>query len=298
MKKKILVLLSISGLCIITLSSYHNGAASSGYDCTGAESAGVGNYANPTGCTTGSCHGTAATSTVGVTIELDSAGVPTTHYKGGITYTVKIMGNNGTGNTLTKYGFQLACLKGTASTSSNADAGTWASTGLPATTHLVAPSTYTQLTVMEQSNTISFSGTTMSESFNWTAPAVGTGNISFWGVVNFVNGNGGADAGDKFNTANLQVSEWPQSSLVANLSNNNALKAYPNPCNNSLNIQVPENTNGENFQLSVFDMQGKLVETLQISQSTVLNTQSWKSGMYFISLNSSTSHIAATVIKQ
>jgi hypothetical protein len=298
MLKKIIVLLSVSAISVLALSSYHSGAAASGYDCTGGESAGVGNFANPTGCTTGSCHGSAATSTVTVAIELDSAGVPTTHYKGGMTYTVKITGNNGTGTTLPKCGFQLACLKGTASTTSNADGGTWASTGLPATTHKVAPSTYTQLTVMEQSNVISVSGNSISESFSWTAPATGTGAVSFWGVFNFVNGNGGADAGDKFNNASLQVAEWPQSTSVANINNALTLQAYPNPCHNALTIQLPEANSNQEYSLSVFDLQGKLIQSTVINQNTELNTQNWIAGMYFISLSSANSHSVGTIIKQ
>ena len=185
MKKKILLFTLCGSIAVIGFSSYHAGAARNGYDCTGAESAGTGSFANPTGCYAGGgCHSSAATSTISVAIEMDSTGgVPTTMYKPGNTYTVKITGT-ATSGSFPKYGFQLNALKGTASTTSNADAGTWTTTGLPTNTQCTAPGSYTQLTVMEQSTAIALSGSSFTQTFTWTAPAAGTGTISFWGAAN------------------------------------------------------------------------------------------------------------------
>jgi hypothetical protein len=102
MKKQVLIITVCAGLGALMFSSYGAGPASNGYDCTGAETAGsLGNF---TGCSSGGgCHKNSVTTTVGVALELDSAGVPVTRYKAGMTYTVKLTGTNGTGNTFAKH---------------------------------------------------------------------------------------------------------------------------------------------------------------------------------------------------
>ena len=121
----------------IIFSSHLDGPGVSGWDCTGAETACTGTYVNYTGCydgASGSCHSTTATTTINVGIELDSAGLPVTHYIGGHSYTVKLTGQNGTGTPFPYFGFELTSMKGTASASVVYNAGTWSSAGLPART--------------------------------------------------------------------------------------------------------------------------------------------------------------------
>src|ERR1051326_6661451 len=83
------------------LNSYSAGPGTSGWDCTGGEN-GLG---NPAGCS--NCHGTVATTGITVAVELDSVGIPTTHYKGGMHYTVKVSATNTTTSNLPKFGLQL-----------------------------------------------------------------------------------------------------------------------------------------------------------------------------------------------
>ena len=286
MKKRILLFTAVAGITSLGISSYHSGAANNGYDCTGAEAAGTGAFVNSTGCNfSGSgCHATAATTGIIIGIELDSAGVATTHYKGGATYTVKITGD-GTATSNSRYGFQLSALKDSVSTTTNVDAGTWASTGLPSGTRLSAPSSGTQLTCMEQSS--AQSGATFSHSFTWTAPAAGTGTISFWGVSNFVNGNGNADGGDVWNTNHIIIHEWPATSTstgVAAVSNSIILKAYPNPVTNILNLQMNNVVPGS-YTLQVLDMTGRnvatqVIDAISTNYTTVINTSGWNTGNY------------------
>ncbi len=300
MKKKILLFTAITGLGSLAISSYHLGPARSGYDCTGAEAMGTGSFANPTGCSaTGSaCHNTSATTSLGVAIELDSAGVPTTHYKGGLTYTVKITGT-ATGTTNTHFGFQLNALKGTASATSNADAGTWAATGLPAGTQRTVPGTYTQLTCMEQSSTQTLSGGSFSESFSWTAPVTGTGSISFWGAANFVNNNTGADAGDVWNTNHVVINEWPSATTsIATIANGMTINAYPNPFTNSFNLQT-DNTG--TYSIQVYDFSGRNLvnEQITINGAPVsINSGNWATGLYQVVLEKDGTRQIIPVIKQ
>src|SRR5438132_105420 len=124
MKKTTLTYLLFAGLGIyITISGYQAGPGTNGYDCTGAET-GLG---NPTGCKT--CHGSNATAGIAVALELDSTGgVPTTHYTGGMTYSVKISGTNNTANSLPKYGLQIGSIKGSSAMITPVNAGTWSTT--------------------------------------------------------------------------------------------------------------------------------------------------------------------------
>src|ERR1700723_3630810 len=132
MKRSFLLVLAVMAIVAVGLTSYIAGPAHhSGYDCSGSES----DFNNPVGCSTNnSCHGTAATAAIAVTIEVDSAGTPVNKYTGGITYTVKLKGvNNIPANTnvLPYFGFQLTAITGSARVVTPTNAGAWQKTGLP-----------------------------------------------------------------------------------------------------------------------------------------------------------------------
>ncbi len=305
MKKRILLFTLVAGLGSVVFSSYHGGAAISGYDCTGAESAGTGMQANPTGCAaSGSgCHATSATTGITVAMELDSAGTPTTYWKAGHTYTVKITGTNTTGNTLPKYGFQIAALKGTTSAATEHDAGTLS--GAPAGTHItaaVAPYTYVQLSIAEQSSAIALSGTSFTQSFTWTAPAAGTGSVSFWGAANFVNGNGVQDAGDLWNTTHITATEIVSNAGVASIGNELTVKVYPNPATTSCNLQLLKAEPGT-YALQIFSMNGsavitRLIEVNNAIESASINTSNWASGLYNVVIEKDGNKKSLIIVKQ
>ena len=301
MKKRILLFTAVFGMTYLVFSSHRTGPAAFGYDCTGAETAGT--LGNPTGCGPSHCHSSGATTGISVAIELDSAGVPTTHYKGGMTYTVKITGTPGSATSNTLYGFQLNALKGSASSTNNVDAGTWASTGLPAHTHMTAPvSTLTQLTTMEHSDTIRMTGSSFTEAFTWTAPVAGTGVISFWGAANFVNGDVLAGPQDLWNTNSVIINEWPASSAVANVANSMSLSAFPNPVRNNLNLQM-DNTEAGTYSLQVFDMIGRTVANENIvvngtSHTSNINTSNWQPGTYHVVVEKDGNRKVMSVVKQ
>jgi len=302
MKKKIVLFTAIAGMGYLIFSSHAAGPAKAGYDCTGAEAGGTGSYANPTGCSAGSgCHSTSATSSITATLELDSAGIATTHYKGGTTYTIKLTGNNASGNTLPRYGFQITCMKGTTTAATVSSAGTFATTGLPASTHIVPPGTYTQLTVAEHDAPIAQTGTSFTETFTWTAPVSGTGNISFWGAANFVNFNGSADPGDIWNTTSIDISEWPTVNAVAIVNNNSKIKAFPNPVTNILNLQLTDAQAGT-YNVQAFDITGNCasnenIEINGINQVANLNTSNWAPGVYQVIVTKEGKSMTTSIVK-
>ena len=288
----------------LIFSSYETGPALNGYDCTGAESAGTGSFANPTGCSaTGvSCHSTSATSTVTVALELDSSGIATTHYRPGKIYTIKLTGTNGTGTTFPAYGFQIAALKGTASAATNSDAGTFATTGLPTSTHVQPPGANTALTVAEHSAPLTLTGTSFSESFTWTAPTTNVGSISFWGAANFVTGSTIVISGDLWNTNHITIPIWPSTESVGSLSDELAIKAFPNPVTNNLNLQL-DNAQPGTYSLQVFNLNGsaflnQTIEVNSVSQATGINTSDWAPGLYSVVVEKDGSRKTTMVVKQ
>ena len=223
MKKKILLFTLIAGLGYLAFSSYSAGPGSNAYDCTGADAATA--SGNPTGCSSGGgCHSATANAGIALTLEIDSAGIMvsstpgTGHYTPGVTYTIKITGVNNTTSNLPKWGFQVAATKGTVAMSAStiSNAGTLQSTGLPTNVHYVAAtgtSSSFYANVVEHSARLSPSsgtggtGTVYTESFTWVAPVAGTGAVSLWSVLQGVNNNGNADAGDLWNNNQLILNE-------------------------------------------------------------------------------------------
>jgi len=312
MKKKILLFTLVAGFSLAILTSGRNGAgAEKGYDCTGAET-GLGNF---TGCGGASgCHSTTASAGIAIGLELDSAGVPTTHYKGGMSYTVKITGTNNTTSTLTKFGFQVSCITGTTAVTTPTNAGTFASTGLPASVRYTAASLPSEFAcnLIEHSDPIpattggGSTGSTYVESFPWTAPASGTGAVSFWGVLNAVLGVGldtnSASTSDLWNSTHIAIQEWTTPSSVANVMNNISVIAFPNPVSNTLQLQMDETTEGT-YALQVFGMDGRMVANDNIavsgkSYTTSLNTSNWTPGMYSIVLSKDGGRKVIAVVKQ
>ena len=293
MKKIYSVYILAAGLCVyMTISGYKAGAGANGWDCTGAET-GLG---NPTGCASGSgCHATSATSSIGVTIELDSTGgVPTTHYTGGKTYSVKISGKNNGTTSLPKFGLEMGAIKGSTAQTTPVNAGTWSSTCPASCKFTAAQAGNFVVNVVEHSTPITATtgsggnGTTYVESFTWTAPAAGTGTVSIWGVINAVNNNGTNDTGDKWNTGKLVITEWPASTAVQNVLENAEMNVFPNPVADNFYLHL-NNVEAGNYSLSVFDISGKriLVQNVAVSsnsQTENISSANWQQGVYKVVL--------------
>jgi hypothetical protein len=261
-KKTIVSCLAVLS-CYLMITGYAKGPGANGWDCTGAET-GLG---NPTGCSASgfSCHSTSATSGIAISIELDSSGVPTTHYVGGTTYSVKISGTNNTTSKLPKFGLQMSSILGSVAKPTPVNSGTWTSP-FPANTHYSAPAAkFYVCGVVEHSTQLApasgtgGTGTTYTESFKWKAPAKGTGTVSIWGSLNAVNNNDTADAGDKWNNTHLVLNEWPsQSGIAPEDSPVFSMNVFPNPCSRNLNLQYSLSQNGK-VTVDLYNLSGRKV---------------------------------------
>jgi hypothetical protein len=284
MKKLNVIKFSVLGIAgYLLVCGYHAGAGLQGYSCTGAET-GLGNMA---GCTTGSgCHANTATPAITVALELDSAGgKKTNYYIGGGKYTVKITGTNTGTTSQPDFGYQVTCIKGTAAATTPTNEGTFTA---PSGSHIAPASQYNVCLLVEQSNTIKAttgtggSGTTYVESISWTAPAKGTGPISFWGVINAVNGNGTNDKGDLWNTNHVDIAELTPTG-IASVADNNATNVYPNPFSTSTTFSLANEVN--NATISLYDITGKEVKQINFSGKEVtFDRGTLASGIYFYSI--------------
>jgi hypothetical protein len=307
MKKRILLFSIAAGMITITtLTSSRNGAGSgSHFNATGSET-GLGNI---NGCKASGCHGTAASTGITVSIELDSAGIPRHYYTPGITYIVKITGTNTTANLLPNFGFQMSCIKGATAMPIPLNAGTFATTGLPTGVQYTPASINFLANMIEHSTAIPATtgtggaGTTYVESFSWTAPVAGTGTISFWGALNAVD-NSSDQTGDFWNTNKLVVTEGRASvtGLATAVDNDISISAFPNPAINNLNLQL-NNAQPGTYALQIINLNGSTIATQSIevnnaSTTASMNTASWTPGVYHVVVTKDGNSKSMVVVKQ
>jgi len=209
MKKTFLSIIILAGLAYVTLSSHTGGnARGGGGNSTGSSGAGTG---AATGC---SCH-SAATATILVNVELDSAGTPVSHYVGGANYTIKLSAVNNSTNTLPSFGFMLSAVLSNAPLAASAGAagapncqmaGSWGAS-LPSGVQITtAAQSGLPIPVAEHNAPIAATtgngatGSTYVVDIPWTAPATGSGPVVVYGTLLAVNGNN-SSSGDFFNYA-------------------------------------------------------------------------------------------------
>lgn len=267
--KRILLFTATSGLLYLTLSSSSFGPGGQSLNATGSPG-------STTTC--GNCHsGGAGTTTATVEVRKLSTG-PTgpivTSYQADTNYIIKLVGNNAN---LTHFGFQFTVLN-----SSNTNAGTFSS--MSGNVHAVSVGAKL---IVEHTAQLAKTNNQFEATFTWKAPAAGTGNVTFYGVINAVNNNN-QQAGDKPSAPfTVALTEAPTS--VTNTEKNISITAFPNPITTKLNLRTNALETGT-YHLCVYDMSGKQVYNENISltgvtQETSINTVDWAGGIYHVQLS-------------
>lgn len=132
-----------------------------------------------------------------------------------------------------------------------------------------------------------FAGTagedSLSWTFDWKAPAEGSGEINFYGAFNIADGNGGT-RGDTIMVSVLSIKE-----LVASIPgiSKDGLKVsvYPNPASAYIKIDVEYSMLGSSYY--VIDQAGRQVLTGKIStESTTVDINQLGEGIYFVQVGS------------
>jgi hypothetical protein len=304
MKKITFVYVLAAVCCFFIMTSYKTGAGTHGWDCTGAETG----LSNPAGCA--SCHGSAATAAITLSLELDSVGVPVTHYSPGMAYTVTITGTNTGTVSLPKFGLQIGAIKGSVAVVTPVNAGTWMMP-FPASTHYAAPQAGNFVVgVVEHTAAIAATtgtggtGTTYVKTFNWMAPAAGTGTISLWAVLNAVNNNGTDDTGDKWNKTHIIINEWVTPAGIADKATADFnVSLFPNPTSDKIHFTYTLNKRS-NVSVNIMDINGKQISSLlnetqnEGTQTLDASAASLNKGNYFVILNVDNDRVVKKLIIQ
>ena len=280
MKKRFL-LLPLLGLGLyLSLSSNINGYGANR----------TGSHGSTVGC--GSCHGS-ANSSVGISVELDSAGTPVTSYKPGMTYTLKVTGVNNTSATnLAGYGGQLSIVSGSGSTSANAGTLSAPTSGFSSNTG-AGGIIYLEHTNRKAVTTgTGGAASTYVISATWTAPAAGTGTVKAYGLINAVNCNGNDGSGDYWNSGNASFTELPTTGVGVNNVAAAAINVYPNPVSNMFTVA------GVNGTVQVFDVNGKMIASVAVNNTATIDASNWANGMYILSINNAGTTTTKTIVKQ
>ncbi len=233
------------------------------------------------GATCTNCHtgGTATPQDGWITTNIPGDG-----YTPGETYTITATGtHSGVG----KFGFEV-----TAEDNTDSKTGTF----------VISNPDENKLTNDDQAVTHKAAGTTPNGdmrtwTFDWIAPAVGTGDVTFYGAFNAANGNGNT-MGDVIYTTNSTFMEHTVG--VDEMANQDfEVNLYPNPFTDFIKVSVKDNEK-QISSIQLFNQSGSLVKSV-----TTSNAGEWKidasdlnSGMYFVVLESfDNSSISKSVIK-
>ena len=233
---------------------------------------------NGTPITCNSCHlASPITCSTAVSV-LDTAGNAVTQYKPGDKYTARV-----TITTLTGvpkgYGFQMIALRD----NGNTDLDGFSDPGNQTVNNYKIATIPNGRTYAEHDNV------STPNIFNvvWTAPAAGTGNITFYAAGNAVDKNG-LNSGDGSSVTTLKLNESGSVATHNPGAERIALQLWPNPASSVVYLSFLSPGAG-NYQISVRDLSGTTVwSTAQQmpagEQQIEIPAAGWGAGVYFLSV--------------
>lgn len=230
------------------------------------------------------CHGTASTNTTSSIMLINQSTNDTVtngEYTPGANYDIIVTGMNATA---LDFGFAF-----TASHTGPVQAGTFTN---PATGTQLTP--LSPLTVFEHSGKIDGMSGSFSASVEWTAPAQGSGDVSFALTVNGVDSNNAA-TGDEWSTNLITYREGPPAS-VNDVTAKNGIVLYPNPAINSINVQVL-NSRSTEYSYHIYNVDGSIAMHGQFVQDGQISIRDLPVGNYFIKVSDGNNTTAVPFIK-
>jgi len=100
-------------------------------------------------------------------------------------------------------------------------------------------------------------------SFTWTAPATGSGNVTFY-TSGLAADNTGGTSGDNVYTSTLNVPEYTVG--INEASDNASLTIFPNPVKEMLNMNYSL-TSASKVQINVYSLDGKKISVVEKEQT-------------------------------
>ena len=274
MKKTLLSLVVVAFLSLMYQFTINDGK----YDVYANENGSVGGYSSSVGdgqscfyCHTGSTPNSGGGSALIMSSSLANGYIP------GQTYTITVLISN---TSSTKIGFEVSAEE----TTTNTKAGTIIITDVTRTILTNSNNAITHLLA----GTPAISGAN-SWQFDWVAPATGTGEVIFYGGFNSSNANS-HPLGDMIYTTSYTVQE-DVSSSISEVNKNKKFSVYPNPFNNVLKLDLDEAVN----KVEIFSIDGKLVYSSV--NETIINTINFPNGVYYISVNTESTHYVSKIVK-
>jgi hypothetical protein len=251
-----------------------------------ATSGGGDNSGAPSANTCAQCHSSGAfNSSVSVEVFEEGTNTAVSDYLPGIVYDVKVKVSADAG--ASGFGSQTTVLD-----ANNAPIASFS-----------APSANSQLTTLASGRQFLEQSSTGSDEFaaKWTAPAAGTGSVTFYAAGNAINGNGATSGDGASNTSFTLAEDLSSSNLNVNQLKV-AMKAFPNPVQDILNIETIGSTDGEH-SLTITNMVGQVVHQSVINLDlgmdlTQVDVQQLPKGMYSVSLAQANKIATITIIKQ
>ena len=206
------------------------------------------------------CHGGTPVSGTG----LISSSIPGTGYTPGQSYTVSLTGSHAGAQ---KYGFEM-----TSEDNTDAKMGEF----------VVTDATNTQLFNANSITHTAAGNAPIADgydfSFDWTAPVVGSGDVTFYAAVNAANGNGNT-GGDVIYLTSHTVTEEVITG-INDPDSDNLFSFYPNPATDIINVSIPSN----NGFLNIYNTSGVLVSSKEIYNNDVVNISELAKGAYFLTI--------------
>jgi hypothetical protein len=275
--KFIYMFFGLAAFGMLALSNSSGRASFSGQGATTAPGEG-------TVCT--SCHnGGNYGASVNVRLKDKVSGEPITEYTPGETYDVEVI--IGTSTTPGGYGFQVLALKDM----DNSSVSTWANNVTMNTkfTNAGGRQYFEQGTALQDSIMMA----------EWTAPASGTGSVTFYAVGNAVDKTG-TSANDQAVTNEITFTEATTStSSLAKLGIR--INTFPNPTvdmlNLSLNTEASKALTINIYNLAGNRMQGQNVMTQSGENQYRFDVASYSSGIYFLEISDGINQTATRFVK-
>jgi hypothetical protein len=169
------------------------------------------------------------------------------------------------------YGFQTVAL-----TSDNLGTGIFGT-----------PASGTQITPIGGVNYFEHSSRSATGNFEieWTAPEVGTGEVTFYAAGNAVNANFGP-SGDNPDTTSLRITESLSSGLRDQIAESLQLEVFPSPAHSEITMKWLSDARAE--RISINDLTGRTYysESIKSQSPSALNisVSDLPSGIYFVRL--------------
>jgi hypothetical protein len=217
------------------------------------------------------CHSPGANHSAVATISTD---IPASGYVAGTTYSVTVSVTS----SVVKHGFQI-----TAENSSNTKVGEFSAgmgTQVANANHLV---THTSSGNMQAAWT-----------FQWTAPTINEGPITFYAVENATNSNY-ADSGDQVVTTNLTIN---YSNLSVADAHKISFNVYPNPAMDFLTITTDLSFSNQ-IKINVSNSLGQIVKNASFDfDQKRIDISALTPGIYYVNITSETKRGVVKFIKK